>query len=68
MDRFAFSSLPPRKSAIIENETLRITVLTPCMIRVETGVFTEKMRDMILIYNHTAEICFDDKQIYLIAE
>lgn len=33
-----------------------------------TGVFTEKMRDMILIYNHTAEICFDDKQIYLIAE
>ena len=32
-----------------------------------TGVFTEKMRDMILIYNHTAEICFDDKQIYLIA-
>jgi hypothetical protein len=32
-----------------------------------TGVFTERMRDMILIYNHTAEICFDDKQIYLIA-
>ena len=41
MDRFAFSSLPPRKSAIIENETLRITVLTPCMIRLETGVFTD---------------------------
>ena len=32
-----------------------------------TGVFTEKMQDMILIYNHTAEICFDDKQIYLVA-
>lgn len=32
-----------------------------------TGVFTEKMRDMILIYNHTTEICFDDKQIYLVA-
>lgn len=32
-----------------------------------TGVFTEKMRDMILIYNHTVEICFDDKQIYLVA-
>ena len=31
-----------------------------------TGVFTEKMRDMILIYNHTGEICFDDKQIYLV--
>lgn len=32
----------------------------------ETGIFTEKMRDMILIYNHTAEICFDDKHIYLV--
>lgn len=32
------------------------------------GVLTEKMRDLVLIYNHTAEICFDDKQIYLIAE
>lgn len=30
------------------------------------GVFTEKMQDMIMIYNHTAEICFDDKQIYLV--
>ena len=33
-----------------------------------TSVFTEKMWDLILIYNHTAVICFDDKQIYLIAE
>ena len=33
-----------------------------------TGVFTEKMRDMILIYNHTSEICFDNKQIYLVAD
>lgn len=33
-----------------------------------TGVFIEKMRDMILIYNHTSEICFDNKQIYLVAD
>lgn len=32
-----------------------------------TGVFTEKMKDMIQIYNHTAEIYFDEKQIYLVA-
>ena len=31
------------------------------------GIFTEKMQDMIMIYNHTTEICFDDKQIYLMA-
>ena len=30
------------------------------------NLFTEKMQDMILIYNHTADICFDDKQIYLV--
>ena len=33
-----------------------------------TGVFTEKMKDMIQIYNHTAEIYFDEKQIYLVAD
>lgn len=33
----------------------------------ETRVFIEKMKDMIQIYNHTTEICFDEKRIYLIA-
>ncbi len=33
-----------------------------------TSLFTEKMQDLILIYNHTSEICFDDKQLYLMAE
>lgn len=32
-----------------------------------TGVFIDKMQDMIQIYNHTDRICFDDKKIYLIA-
>ena len=32
-----------------------------------TGVFMDKMEDMIRIYNHTDKICFDDKKIYLIA-
>lgn len=32
-----------------------------------TGVFIEKMKDMIQIYNHTTEIYFDEKQIYLVA-
>lgn len=32
-----------------------------------TGVFIEKMQDMIQIYNHTDKICCDDKKIYLIA-
>lgn len=30
-------------------------------------VFVEKLNDMIQIYGHTDEICFDDKHIYLIA-
>lgn len=32
-----------------------------------TGVFTEKMQNLIQIYNHTTDIYFDDKQIYLVA-
>lgn len=32
----------------------------------ETGMFTEKMSEMIRIYNHTAEICFDAEKIYLV--
>lgn len=33
----------------------------------ETNLFTEKMDDMITIYNHTTDIYFDYKNIYLIA-
>lgn len=32
-----------------------------------TGIFIEKMKDMIQIYNHTSQICFDDKRVYLVA-
>jgi hypothetical protein len=31
-----------------------------------TLVFVDKMDDMIQIYNHTEQICFDDKRIYLL--
>jgi len=31
------------------------------------GVFVNKMDDMIQIYNHTSQICFDEKKIYLVA-
>lgn len=33
-----------------------------------THVFIDKMDDMIQIYNHTEQVCFDDKQIYLISK
>ena len=33
----------------------------------ETGLFIEKMEDMIRIYNQTTGICFDDENIYLTA-
>ncbi len=29
--------------------------------------FVGKMEDLIQIYNYTEQICFDDKQIYLVA-
>ncbi|MCI8893916.1 MAG: hypothetical protein HFI42_08680 [Lachnospiraceae bacterium] len=33
-----------------------------------TRVFIDKMKDMIQIYNHTSNIFFDEKQIYLVAD
>lgn len=32
------------------------------------GVFTDKMDDMIQIYNHTEVICFDQERLYLVGE
>lgn len=32
-----------------------------------TSVFIEKMNDLIQIYNHTSQICFDENKIYLVA-
>lgn len=32
-----------------------------------TSLFTEKMDDLIFVYNHTTDIYFDDSNIYLIA-
>lgn len=33
-----------------------------------TGVFIEKMNDLIQIFNHTSQICFDDNKIYLLVD
>lgn len=32
-----------------------------------TRIFMDKMEDMIQIYNHTSQICFDSERIYLLA-
>jgi hypothetical protein len=32
-----------------------------------TGILVEKMQDMVQIYNHTSQICFDKEKIYLMA-
>ena len=32
-----------------------------------TNVFVEKMEDIVQIYNHTEQICFDNEKIYLLA-
>lgn len=34
----------------------------------ETSIITERMQDMIQIYNHTERICFDRERIYLVGE
>jgi hypothetical protein len=32
-----------------------------------TGAIIEKMKDMVQIFNHTSQICFDKEKIYLVA-
>ena len=33
-----------------------------------TSIITERMKDMVQIYNHTEHICFDRERIYLVGE
>lgn len=41
MGRFSFDAKPVANRGILKNDKLRITVLTPCMLRLETGVYTD---------------------------
>ena len=52
------------KAEAIESDSIAIFA---DMSNPGTNLFTEKMDDMIMIYNHTTDICFDDNNIYLIA-
>ncbi len=52
------------KAEAIESDSIAIFA---DMSNPGTSLFTEKMDDMIMIYNHTTDICFDNNNIYLIA-
>lgn len=52
------------KAEAIESDSIAIFA---DMSNPGTNLFTEKMDDMIMIYNHTTDICFDNNNIYLIA-
>ena len=41
MQRFSFPCAPRAGSGVLKNDKLRITVLTPCMLRLETGHYTD---------------------------
>ena len=41
MERFHISARPVNANIVCQTETLRITLLTPCLLRVETGSFTD---------------------------
>ena len=41
MSRFQIESTPARTGAVITYDKTRITVLTPCLVRIETGFFTD---------------------------
>ena len=41
MERFSFPSAPAAKHNIFKTKHMRLTVLTPCLLRLETGTFTD---------------------------
>ena len=41
MERFEFSANPAVRNIVLQRDNIRISLLTPCMIRVETGHFTD---------------------------
>lgn len=41
MSRFSFDAAPRAESGVFKTKSIRITVLTPCMVRLETGSFTD---------------------------
>lgn len=41
MGRFSFISSPVPGSGVLKNDKLRITVLTPCLLRLEVGSYTD---------------------------
>ena len=53
------------KKNVLKNEQ-KVVGLFAEISNPETRVFTEKMADMIQIYNHTSEIYFDNEKIYLV--
>lgn len=66
IDEFLQDSGEHIKEKAIAIETDSISAFAE-MSNPGTSLFTEKMDDMITIYNHTTDICFDDNNIYLIA-
>jgi len=41
MERFSFPCDPESKNIVFQNKTIRIGLLTPCLIRIEKGSFTD---------------------------
>ena len=41
MKRFSFPSQPKSQNIVLQQDHIRVSLLTPCLIRVETGSFTD---------------------------
>ena len=41
MDRFSFSAKPAARHNVYKTKSMRVTLLTPCLLRLETGCFTD---------------------------
>ncbi|MGL5258749.1 MAG: hypothetical protein ACRC7V_01445 [Lachnospiraceae bacterium] len=67
VDEFLLDSGAHLKKSVMKMEK-KIVHQFAALSNPGTRVFVEKMESIIQIYNHTAQICFDSKHIYLIAK
>lgn len=67
VDEFLIKSGSDLKKSV-KNEKKNVVKSFAAISDPGTEVFIDKMEDVIQIYNHTSNICFDSKKIYLIKE
>ncbi len=65
MSRFSFPNSPIARHGVFKTSSLRITVLTPCLLRLETGAFTDQPTQTVWNREFPAVSCCHSQKNHL---